>query len=335
MIARREFITLLGGAAAWPIAARAQQTAMPVVGFISSRSPGESEHLVAALYRGLSEAGYVEGKNLFVAFRWADGKYDRLPSLVANLVALQVSVMVAAGGSPPALAAKAATSAIPIVFTASSDPVRIGLVASLNRPGGNVTGMALYTSTIEQKRLELLHELVPKATGIAMLVNPDNPNAETEAQLVQQAAGKLGLRLHVLKAGTEVEIDAIFATLLKLNVGALMIASDAYFDGRREQFATLTRRYAMPAIYQYREFTAAGNLIAYGANLADNYRKAGQYAGRILRGERPSDLPVLWSSFESAVQRQHRALAEISCLVARTVANMSAPTAGCTTAGTT
>jgi putative ABC transport system substrate-binding protein len=289
---RREFISVLGSAAAWPLAAGAQERGLQVVGFLGSRSPGESEHLVAGFYRGLSESGYVEGQNLLVAFRWADGKYDRLPSLAANLVALRVPVIVAAGGTPPAVAAKAATSTIPIVFTAISDPVRIGLVASLNRPGGNVTGMALYTSAIEPKRLELLHELVPKAAVVAILVNPNNPNAETEAQLVQEAARKLRLKLHVLKAGTEAEIDAAFTTLVQLEVGGLTIASDAFFDTRREQFAALTRRYAMPAIYQYREFAVAGNLMVYGADLADNYRKAGTYAGRILKGEKPSDLPV-------------------------------------------
>jgi putative ABC transport system substrate-binding protein len=292
-VKRREFITLLGGAAAaWPLAAGAQQQPMPLIGFLSSRSPGESEHLVAAFHRGLNEAGYFEGQNVLIAFRWADGKYDRLAALAANLVGLRVAVIVAAGGTVSAVAAKAATSTVPIVFTALTDPIRAGLVASLNRPGDNVTGMSLFTSAIEAKRLELLHELVPKTVVVAMLVNPTNPNAETDTKVVRAAALSLGLQLHVLSAGTERDIELAFESMAQLRVGALTIASDAFFDGRREQFAALTMRHGMPVIYQYREFAAAGNLITYGASLADNYRKAGGYTGRILKGDRVADLPV-------------------------------------------
>jgi putative tryptophan/tyrosine transport system substrate-binding protein len=291
-VKRREFITALGGAMAWPLAVRAQQSAMPVIGFLGGGSLGPLHSQIAAFRQGLSETGYSEGQNATITFRWADGQYDRLPVLAADLVSLRVAVIVAAGGTPPALAAKAATPTIPIIFTAINDPVRIGLVSSFNRPGANITGMSLFTSAIEAKRLELLHELVPKVTVIAALANPDNPNAESDIKETQAAARTLGLELHVLNASNERQIDSVFARLAQLQVGALTITADAYFDSRREQFAALTIRYAVPTIYQYREFAAAGNLMTYGANLSDNYRKAGTYAGRILKGEKPADLPV-------------------------------------------
>jgi putative ABC transport system substrate-binding protein len=290
---RREFLTLLGGAAAaWPLVARAQQPAMPVIGFLSSRSSGESAHLVTVFRLGLQDVGYFESQNVGIEYRWADGEYGRLPAFAADLVRRQVAVIAAVGGTVSVLAAKAATSTTPIVFSAVTDPVRVGLVASINRPGGNITGMSLYTSAIEAKRLELLHELVPKAAVIALLVNSNNPNAETDTNEVQAAALVLGLQIHVLNATTERDIDAAFASLAQLHVQALLIHADAFFDSRRDQFAALTVRHRVPTIYQYREFAAAGNLITYGASLTDNYRKAGIYTGRIIKGEKPADLPV-------------------------------------------
>jgi putative tryptophan/tyrosine transport system substrate-binding protein len=291
---RREFITLLGGAAAvWPLAARAQQPAMPVVGFLSSRSRNESASAVAAFRQGLIEAGYVEGQNVDIAFRWAEGQYDRLPALAADLAGRQVAVIFATGGNPPAFAAKAATATIPIVFLIGSDPVEFGLVASLSRPGNNVTGVTLFTSLLVAKRMELLRELVPTATTIAFLVNPNNSNAEPDTRVAQTAARSLGQQLVVLSAGTENDIDAAFETLVQQRTNALLVNTDAFFLARRNQFVALAARHAVPTIHDLREFTAAGGLVSYGTNLTDAYRQAGTYIGRILKGERPANLPVV------------------------------------------
>jgi putative tryptophan/tyrosine transport system substrate-binding protein len=292
---RRDFITLLCGATgAWPFAARAQQPAkLPVIGYLHSGSPAPYAHLVAAFSESLKEAGYVEGKNLAIEYRWAEGHYDRLPALAADLVGRHVALIVAQGGDPPALAAKAATSAIPIVFTNSSDPVKLGLVASLNRPGGNVTGFWGYTSLLGTKRLELMRQLLSANTSIAILVNPDNPNADIDTAELQDAARTLGQSISLLKARSEAEIDAAFGTFGERRVSALLVNTDPFFLARRAQFVSLAARNGLPAIYAQREFVAAGGLISYGVSLADGYRQVGLYAGRILKGEKPTDLPVV------------------------------------------
>jgi putative ABC transport system substrate-binding protein len=293
-LGRREFITLLGGAAvAWPLAARGQQPATPVIGFLSSRSPGESGGVVAAFRRGLGEAGFVEGRDLIIAFRWAEGRYDQLPALAADLVGLRVALLFAAGGPPSALAAKRATSTIPIVFSASNDPVGLGLVTSLNNPGGNVTGMSTFTSVLAAKRLELLKELVPAAAVMAYLMNPSNPTAEFERKESLPAASALGIQLHVLNASTEQELDAAFATLSNLRADGLVIAPDPFFDSQRDRIVSLSARYSVPAIYGFRDYVVAGGLISYGTSITESYRQAGIYAARILKGEKPSDLPVV------------------------------------------
>jgi putative ABC transport system substrate-binding protein len=288
---RREFISLLGGAAAWPLAARAQQTALPVIGFLGSESPDLYAGRLRAFRQGLSETGYVEGRNVAIEFRWAEGQNDRLPALAADLVHRQVSVIVATP-STAALPAKAATTTIPIVIVTGADPVELGLVASLNRPGGNLTGVTSLNAGIGPKLLELLHELVPTATIITLLVNPTSPNAATQSRDLQAAAHTLGLQLQVLDAGTERDFDSVFGSLVQLRAGALVIGADALFIGRSQQLAALTVRRAVPAISPYREFAAAGGLMSYGASLADQYRVVGLYAGRILKGEKPADLPV-------------------------------------------
>jgi len=289
---RREFITLLGGAAAtWSVAARAQQ-AMPLIGFLSSRSPGESAGVVAAFRQGLTETGFVEGQNLTIAFRWAEGRYDRLPALAAELVSLRVAVLYAAGGPPSALAAKAATSAIPIVFSAASDPVGLGLVASLSRPGGNVTGMSLFASDLWAKNVELLKELVPTASVMAYLVNPSTPNVADYLKGAAEAASALGIDIHLLNASTEREIDEAFASLAKLRAGGLIVPNEPFLDSQRERITALAARYAVPALYNLREYVVAGGLASYGPSLPDSYRRAAMYAGRILKGEKPADLPV-------------------------------------------
>jgi putative tryptophan/tyrosine transport system substrate-binding protein len=289
---RRAFIAGLGSAAAWPVVARAQQPTTPVIGFLSSRSPGESTDVVAAFQQGLREAGFVEGQNLSIAFRWADGRYDRLPALAANLVDLRVSVIFAAGGQPSALAAKAAASAIPVVFSAVNDPVEIGLVASLARPGGNVTGMSVVGGGIHQKSMQLLNEVAPKARVIGYLVNPSNPTVAAYEKDALTAARALGLDVRLLKSSTERGLDEAFVALARFGAGGLVVPSEPFFDSQRDRIVTLSAQYAMPAIYTWREYVVAGGLISYGSSLTDSYRRAGIYAGRILRGEKPADLPV-------------------------------------------
>src|SRR6516164_5223366 len=291
---RRDFITLLGGAAAaLPLAARAQQSRVPMIGYLHSGSPAPYAHLVAAFREGLKEAGYVEGTNVAIEYRWAEGRYDRLPALAADLVGRHVTILVAQGGDPPVLAAKAATATIPIVFTLSSDPVKLGLVASVNRPGGNVTGWWGYTSLLGTKRLELMQQLLPANTSITVLINPDNPNADIDTPELQGAARALGQSISFVKARSEAEIDAVFATLDERRAPALLVNTDPFFLARRAQFVALAARHGVPAIYAQREFVAAGGLISYGASLADAYRQVGIYAGRILKGESAADLPVV------------------------------------------
>jgi putative ABC transport system substrate-binding protein len=290
---RRRFIGLLGGAAvAWPFVARAQQSTMPVVGFVNIASAKGYAPQVSAFLKGLSEAGYVVGRNVAIEYRWAEGRTDQLPAMVADLVHRQVAV-IAATSTPAAIAAKAANTTIPIVFEMASDPVQLGLVASLNRPGGNATGVTNTNVAIAPKRLQLLHELVPTASVIALLVNPANPTiAETSMKEMQAAARTLPLELHVLNASTERDLDEVFAKLIQLRAGGLVIGPDPFFTSRSEQLAALALRHAMPTTYQYRDFAAAGGLLSYGADIADAYRLTGIYTGRVLRGDKPADLPV-------------------------------------------
>jgi len=288
---RRQVLFLLGGATAtWPLAARAQQKAMPVIGVLTATSPGPFAPLLRAFHQGLREAGYVEGQNVAIEYRWADGNYDRLPALAADLVGRKVDLIVAAN-PPPALAAKSATSTIPIVFRGGVDPVGDGLVASLARPGGNLTGVSI-ADDLTAKRLELLSELVPRAGVIALLVNPNNTNAEPVIRDVQKAARTKRLQLHVLKARSESEIDIAFASLVKLHADALVVAADPFLSSRREQLVAQASRRALPSIYAWREFAASGGLISYGPSLTSAYRLVGVYAGKILKGAKPADLPV-------------------------------------------
>jgi putative tryptophan/tyrosine transport system substrate-binding protein len=287
---RREFIAGLGGAVAWPLAARAQQPALPVVGLLSSESPDLYAAGVVDFLHGLGESGYVEGRNVTIEYRWAQGQLDRLPALAADLVHRQVAVIFA--NYPSVLAARAATATIPIVFIVGFDPVKEGLVASLRRPGGNLTGATALTIEIGPKRLELLHGLVPAATSIALLLNPTRPGTEADLQEMQLAARTLGVHLHVLRASTERDIEDAFGTLAQLRAGGLVIGADGYFGSRAAQLATLALRYAVPTIFQSREFAAGGGLMSYGGNLTDTFRVAGAYTGRILKGEKPADLPV-------------------------------------------
>jgi len=290
---RRQFITLMGGAAAgWPLAARAQQPTMPVIGFMNVASAeGYARHLSAFL-KGLGEVGYVDGQNVTIEYRWAEGQNDQLPAIAADLVRRQVSV-IAATTTPAALAAKAATTTIPIVFETGGDPIRLGLVSSLNRPGGNVTGATQTNVESAPKRLQLLHELVPTARVVGLLVNPTNPAlAEPATKDVQAAAGALGLELHVLTASSERDFDAVFAKLTQLRAGGLVIGPDAFFSSRSEQLGALTVRHGVPTVYDKREFAVAGGLMYYGGDITDSYRLAGVYTGRILKGDKPADLPV-------------------------------------------
>jgi len=300
---RRQFITLLGGAAvAWPLAAHAQQQGMPVIGFLSSRSPAESGSALAAFRQGLGQAGYFEGKNVTIEYRWAEGQYDRLPALAAELVARKVTVMAAVGGEPSGLAAKAATATIPIVCSLGGDAVEAGLVDSLNRPGGNITGVTLMAQEMGPKRLEFAHQLVPNGNALAALVNPKYPLALAEARDMQAAARSLGLQLAVLDASTQNEIDAAFAGLVRHKVDALLINTDPFLLGQREQIVQLAARTNVPAMYFLSDFVEAGGLMSYGPKVANSYRQAGIYVGRILKGEKVDELPfVLPTRFDLVI----------------------------------
>jgi len=296
-VKRREFIMLLGGVAvAWPLAARAQQSTMPVIGFLHAASTSDWTPSLAGFRRGLSETGYIEGQNVAIEYRWAEGHYDRLPELAADLVRRQVKVIFASP-IPAALPAKAATTTIPIVFAIGSDPVKFGLVDSFNRPGANITGVSwLGGPTLTAKRLELLHELVPSATLIAVIVNPNNPAAEADGREMRAAANTIGLQLLLLKAGTESEIDTAFASLVERRAGALLVATDGFLLGRCNQLAALAARHALPVVYSYRQCAVAGGLMSYDASLSDAYHQAGIYVGRTLKGAKPADLPVQQST---------------------------------------
>jgi putative tryptophan/tyrosine transport system substrate-binding protein len=292
-VKRRDFITLLGGGAAWPLAARAQQAAMPVVGFLFSGAPqGGSVDTAAAFRKGLSEAGYVEGQNVAIEYRWAEGRYERLPALAADLAGRQVAVIAVGGGTAPILAAKAATSKIPIAFLTGTDPIVDGLVASFNRPGGNLTGIYVLFNELVAKQLQVLHELVPAATTIAILDNPTSPSFEFRWREARAPALALGVKLHALNASTERDVDAAFAGLVKQRVDALVIAPDPFLTSRRDQILALAARHALPAMAAFREYPAVGGLMSYGPSLTDAYWHLGVLAGRILKGAKPADLPV-------------------------------------------
>ena len=293
---RREFITLLGGAAAaWPLAARGQNPVMPLIGFLHVASAKPFAHIVAGFRQGLKESGFVEGQNVEIEFRWAEGQIDRLPEMAADLIHRRVAVLATGGGEASAFAAKAATSTIPIVFNIGNDPVQVGLVASLNRPGGNVTGVNILTTELETKRLGLLHEMVPTASIIAHLVNPNYPLTKTNVSDFAAAARVMGLQIILVQASSESEISAAFAAILQKRAGALLVGADPFFNGRRNQIVALAASHALPSIYEQREFAAAGGLMSYGTSIADAYRQMGIYAGRILKGEKPADLPVVQS----------------------------------------
>src|SRR6516164_7625318 len=299
---RRDFIALLGGAATWPLAARAQQSAMPIVGFLHPASPEPFGHIVDGFRRGLSDTGFVEGQNAAIEYRWARGEYERLPALAAELVQLRARVIVAGGGEVGALAAKAATSTIPILINTSSDPVKSGLVASFNRPGGNVTGLMTASSVLEAKRFGLLCEMVPSARIIAMLINPNYPPNAADAVEVQSAARSIGRQLLVLKADSAQSIDTAFASLLEQHAEALLVAGDPFLENRFQQLVALATRHAIPAIYNFRESVRGGGLMSYGANISNIYRQLGAYAGRILKGESAADLPIIFPAiFDFAI----------------------------------
>ena len=299
---RREVITLLGGATAWPLAARAQQPAMPVIGVLSPRSPAVDVPLIAVIRQGLNDTGFFEGRNVTLDYRWADGQYDRLTALAADLVRRQVAVIVAPGGEISALAAKTATATIPIVYLGGSDPVRSGLVPSLNRPGGNITGVTSFIFDLEPKRLGLLRELRPNATTIAVLVNPNSPDTEIHVSDIQTAAHSVGQQIDVLNASTIADIDSAFARLVQKRADALMVAADPLFFNRASQLVVLATRHAIPALYSRREFVAMGGLMSYGPTIIESYRIAGVYTGRVLKGEKPGDLPIqLPTKFELVI----------------------------------
>jgi putative tryptophan/tyrosine transport system substrate-binding protein len=294
-IRRRDFVILLGGgaAAAWPLAARGQQPAMPVIGFLSSRSPDESAPDVARFRQGLAQVGYVENQNLAIEYRWAENRYERLPALAADLGGRQVAVIAALGGPVTALAVKAATKTVPFVFITGVDPVKLGLVASFARPGGNATGLNIFITAVEAKRLGLLRELVPTAARIAVIVNPNSPEVDSQLSDVQTAAGAIGWELRILRVGTEGEFDTAFATLAQAAVQALLVAADPFFNSQRERIVALAARHKIPAIYEARGYAVAGGLMSYGPNIPDMYRQVGQYTGQILKGAKPADLPVI------------------------------------------
>jgi putative ABC transport system substrate-binding protein len=303
---RREFVSLLSGAAVWPIAARAQQPAMPVIAFLSGRSADASVRVGAAFRKGLNEAGYAEGQNVTVEYHWLEGQYDRLPALLADVVHRQVAVIAIPGSAPAVLAAKAATTTIPIVFGVAQDPVQLSLVTNLARPGGNATGINFFVAEILAKRLRLLHDMVPKAVRVAVLVNPSNvSNAETTLRVVGEAAQAIGLQIQIVNATTISEIDAAFASFVRERPDALFVAPDAFIVSRAVQFATLTARDKIPAAYPERDMVAVGGLMSYGTDIADMYRQVGVYAGSILKGAKPADLPVLQSTkFELVINLQ-------------------------------
>jgi ABC-type uncharacterized transport system substrate-binding protein len=285
-------MALLGSAVVWPLAARAQQGKMPVIGILASVSPAPYAPFIAAIKEGLRQTGYVEGRNVAIEYRWAEGQYDRLPQLASELVESGVAVMILVGGGATTAAAKAATATIPIVVVMGDDPVKTGAVAALNRPGGNVTGVSLLSVAMEAKRLQLLRELAPNVSVIAIVLNPNNPQADEQLQELQDAGHALGVQVEPFKAGSPSEIDTAFLNLVERRAGALLMAADAFFNTRREQFIVLSARHALPAIFPYREFPAAGGLMSYGTSLADAYRQEGIYAGRILKGEKPAEMPV-------------------------------------------
>ena len=299
---RREFITLLSAAAAWPLAARAQQRRFPVIGVLSSRSPAVDTPLIAVIRQGLNETGIIEGQNVTIDYRWAEGQYDRLAGLAVDLVRQHVAVIVAMGGDPSALAAKAATATIPIVFVGATDPVRSGVVTSLHRPGGNITGVSGFMTEMEPKRLELLRELRPHATTTAVLVNPNEPSIEIRVSDIQTAARSVGQEITILNASTIRDIDAAFARLAQMRADALLVAGDPFFFNRAAQLVVLAARHAIPSLYSRREFAAAGGLMSYGSTFNDIYRLVGVYAARILKGEKPGDLPIqLATKFELVI----------------------------------
>jgi ABC-type uncharacterized transport system substrate-binding protein len=294
---RREFIAALGSAAAWPMVARAQQPLMPVVGYLSSRSPTDSAHIVAAFHKGLNETSFVEKQNVLIESRFAEGNFDRLPALIAELVDRHVSVIVATGGTVSVVKAKPLVPpTIPIVFAMGGDPVKLGIVASLNRPGGNITGVSFLVNQLAAKEVELLHELVPKAAVIGFLVNPKDPNAESDTKDAQAAANDLGLKLVVGKASTESEIDSAFTTFAHQQVAALFVDTEPFFTDQRGKIVALAAQHSLPAVYQVREFAAAGGLVTYGTSITDANRQLGVYAGRVLLGIKPADLPVVQST---------------------------------------
>ena len=299
---RRDFIAVVGGAAAWPLAVWAQQPAMPVIGFLSSNRADASPQFTAAFLEGLSAAGFVDGKNVVIEYHWADAHLERVPALALDLIRRRVDVLFASGGDVPILVAKGGTTTIPIVFTTASDPVAMGFVASLNRPGGNVTGVTSIAGELGPKRVELVRELLPKAVVVGLVLNPNIPNAELDAADMETAARGLGLKTHVLHAISDQEIEAAFAKFAELKIDALLVTPDPSFQSRRDQFVRLAARYAMPTIYYSREYVAAGGLVSYGANFTGTFRQAGNYVGRVLRGVKPADLPV-WqpTKFELAI----------------------------------